>query len=103
MIYLMAGGEDQNPMSFWLMMGLMLVVFYFFMIRPQTKKAKAAKQFRESLGKGTRIVTIGGIHGKIVDIKDETVTIEVEGGQRLKLDKTAVAMDSSQKLSETTK
>lgn len=103
MIYLMAGGEEQNPMSFWLMMGLMLVVFYFFMIRPQSKKAKEAKKFRSSLEKGTRVVTIGGIHGKISEVKEDTITIEVEGGIKLKLDKTAVAMDSSQKLSETTK
>ena len=96
----MAGGAEQSPMRFWLMMGLMLVVFYFFMIRPQTKKAKDAKNFREALTKGTRVVTIGGIHGKVAEIKDETVTIEVEGGQRLKLDKTAIAMDSSQRLNE---
>ena len=103
MIYLMAGGGEQSPMSFWLMMGLMLVVFYFFMIRPQTKKAKEAKKFREALTKGSRIVTIGGIHGKIAEVKDDVVTIEVEGGQRLKLDKTAIAMDSSQRLNEAAK
>ncbi len=103
MIYLMAGGGEQNPTSFWIMMGLMLVVFYFFMIRPQSKKAKAAKQFRESLNKGSKVVTIGGIHGKVVEVKDNTVTIEVEGGIKLKLDKTAVAMDSSEQLSEAKK
>ena len=103
MIYLMTGGNEENPMQFWLMMGLMLVVFYFFMIRPQSKKAKDAKKFRAALNKGTRVVTIGGIHGKIAEVKDETVTIEIEGGVKIKLDKTAVAMDSSQKLSETSK
>jgi len=103
MIYLMAGGGEENPMSFWIMMGLMLVVFYFFMIRPQSKKAKDAKKFREALTKGARIVTIGGIHGKIADVKDDTVTIEVEGGQRLKLDKSAVAMDTSERLNEAAK
>jgi len=99
----MAGGGDENPMSFWIMMGLMLVVFYFFMIRPQSKKAKDAKKFREELNKGARIVTIGGIHGKIAEVKDDIVTIEVEGGQRLKLDKSAIAMDSSQRLNEAAK
>ena len=103
MIYLMAGGGEENPMSFWIMMGLMLVVFYFFMIRPQSKKAKDAKKFREALTKGARIVTIGGIHGKIAEVKDDTVTIEVEGGQRLKLDKSAVAMDTSERLNEAAK
>lgn len=99
----MTGGGEENPMSFWIMMGLMLVVFYFFMIRPQSKKAKDAKKFREELTKGARVVTIGGIHGKVAEVKDDIVTIEVEGAQRLKLDKSAIAMDSSQRLNEAAK
>ncbi len=70
-----------------IMFGAIGLVFYFFMIRPQMKKQKEAKQFKESLVKGTKIVTIGGIHGKITDLKEETVTIEVEGGHRLKMEK----------------
>ncbi len=68
MIYLMSGGGEQNPTSFWIMMGLMLVVFYFFMIRPQSKKAKAAKQFRVSLSRGSKVVTIVVILGKVVEV-----------------------------------
>ena len=70
--------------------GAIGLVFYFFMIRPQMKKQKEAKQFKESLIKGAKIITIGGIHGKIVEIKDETVVIEVEGGNRLKMEKSAI-------------
>ena len=76
-----------------IMFGAIFLVFYFFMIRPQMKKTKEAKEFRESLVKGTKIVTIGGIYGKIIEVKDETVIIEIEGGNRLKLDKAAIAKE----------
>lgn len=76
-----------------LMFGAIGLVFYFFMIRPQMKKQKEAKQFKESLVKGTKVVTIGGVHGKIVELKEETVIIEVEGGNRLKMEKTAIAKE----------
>jgi preprotein translocase subunit YajC len=70
---------------------LMLFVFYFFMIRPQKKKEKEARSFRASLQKGEKIVTIGGVHGKIVEIQDTTFTIETEGGSKMKIEKVAVA------------
>lgn len=92
--------EGQNPASFWLMMGLLLVVFYFFMIRPQQKKAKEAKKFRDSLQKGARVVTIGGIHGRVVEVADTTVLVEVDTNVKLRFEKTAIAMDSTQQLSE---
>ncbi|MFN3876142.1 MAG: preprotein translocase subunit YajC, partial [Flavobacteriales bacterium] len=94
--------DGQNPASFWLMMGLLLVVFYFFMIRPQQKKAKEAKKFRESLQKGARIVTIGGIHGRVVEVADTTVLVEVDTNVKLRFEKTAIAMDSTQQLTEAT-
>lgn len=74
---------------------LIIVVFYFFMIRPQLKKAKDQKKFRENIKKGDKVVTIGGIHAKIVDVQDTTFIIEVEGGNKLKIEKSAVSMDSS--------
>ena len=76
-----------------IMFGAIGLVFYFFMIRPQMKKQKEAKQFKESLVKGTKVVTIGGIHGKIVELQEETVTIEVEGGNRLRMEKSAIAKE----------
>ena len=78
-----------------LMFGLIFIVFYFFMIRPQVKKQKEQKKFREALGKGDRVVTIGGIHGKIVEIKDTTAIISVEGGNNLKIEKSAIAQEFS--------
>jgi preprotein translocase subunit YajC len=75
-------------------------VFYFFMIRPQMKKTKEQKKFRESLEKGQKIVTIGGIHGKIVEMQETTAIIEVEGQNRLKIEKSAIALDNSSQLQE---
>ncbi|MBL7887988.1 MAG: preprotein translocase subunit YajC [Bacteroidetes bacterium] len=74
---------------------LIIVVFYFFMIRPQLKKAKEQKKFRENLKVGDKIVTIGGIHAKVSEIQDTTLMITVEGGVKLKIEKSAVSMDSS--------
>lgn len=78
-----------------LMFGLMFLVFYLFMIRPQMKKTKEEKEFRSALKKGDRIVTIGGIHGKIADVKESTVTIETGDGGKLKIEKSAVSKDNS--------
>ena len=93
----------ENPLGNWttlLMFGLMFVVFYFFMIRPQMKKAKEEKKFREELAKGDRIVTIGGIHGKVAEIKDTTLILEVGDNQRLKIEKTAVSKDGTANLGQ---
>ncbi len=84
-----------SGMSSIFMFGLILVVFYFFMIRPQTKKMKDARKFADSIEKGQRIVTIGGIHGKIEEVKDTTVIIVVEGGTKLKIEKRAISPDST--------
>ena len=69
---------------------LVVVVFYFFMIRPQTKKQKELKKFRESIKQGDKVVTIGGIHGKILEVADSTVLISSEG-TKLRLEKSAIA------------
>ena len=84
-------------------MGLLMVIFYFFMIRPQQKKAKTAKKFREALQKGTRVVTIGGMHGKVVEVDDKTVLLDVDTNVKLRFEKSAIAMDSSMQLTEETK
>ncbi|MGD1844854.1 MAG: preprotein translocase subunit YajC [Salibacteraceae bacterium] len=86
------GGEGGGP-SMLIMFALIGVIFYFFMIRPQAKKAKETKKFREALGKGDRIVTIGGVHGKIAEMKETTVIIEVENGGRLKIERSAISME----------
>jgi len=73
-----------------IMLVLILVVFYFFMIRPQMKKQKELKKFRENLTVGDKIVTIGGIHGKILEVSDTTILIATESG-KLRIDKSAIS------------
>mgnify|MGYP000277095603 CR=1 FL=1 len=67
-----------------------ILVFYFFFIRPQLKKQKEQKQYREALAVGSAVVTIGGIHGKITSMSDSTVTIKVESGATMRVEKTAL-------------
>ncbi|MFP4064129.1 MAG: preprotein translocase subunit YajC [Bacteroidales bacterium] len=74
---------------------LIVLVFYLFFIRPQMKKQKQLRQYRESLKKGDKVITIGGIHGKIVEEQERSFTIEVEEGNRLRVEKSAIAMDGA--------
>ncbi|RZL16907.1 MAG: preprotein translocase subunit YajC [Pedobacter sp.] len=76
-------------------MVLIMVVFYFFMIRPQVKKAKDHKKLVEELKKGDKIVTTAGIHGIIRDSNDTTFVIEVEGGTKIRFDKSSVSVDAT--------
>lgn len=87
------GGEGGGLLSF-LPLILIILVFYLFFIRPQMKRSKDQRKFREALEKGQKIVTIGGIHGKILEVKDTYVLLEVEGQNKLKVEKSAIAMDS---------
>lgn len=73
-----------------IMLGLMVVVFYFFMIRPQMRKQKELKKFRENLQSGDNVVTIGGLHGKILEIRDTTVLFQTEGSKMV-VDKAAIS------------
>lgn len=91
---LMTGGQAGGIGQF-IPLVLIIVVFYFFMIRPQLKKTKEQKKFRENIKVGDKIVTIGGIHGKIAEIQDTTFIITVEAGVKLKIEKSAVSMDST--------
>ena len=75
-------------------LGLMILVFWMFFIRPQAKRAKNQKSFIENLGKGEKIVTIAGIHGTINKVnEDGTLNIEVSPGSYLKIEKSAISMD----------
>lgn len=100
---LMSGGQQGQgggAMNL-IMMGAIIVVFYFFMIRPQMKKAKDQKKYIEALKKGDNILTIGGIYGKIIEVKEDgTMIIEVEGGSKLKISKNAVSNDASATLNQ---
>ncbi|MDY0101899.1 MAG: preprotein translocase subunit YajC [Lentimicrobium sp.] len=95
---LMAPTEGGGGYSSFILLALLMVVFYFFFIRPQAKKAKDLRKYREALKKGDKIITIGGIHGKIVEVQETSFTIEVEDGSRMRLEKSAVAGDASDQL-----
>ena len=75
-------------------LGLMIVVFWMFFIRPQAKRAKNQKKFIEDLNKGDKVVTIAGIHGTINKVnEDGTLNIEVSPGTYIKMEKSAISMD----------
>ena len=84
-----------NPLISLLPIILVFVVFYFFMIRPQMKKQKDLNTYRNALSKGDKIVTTVGIYGRVADVKDNIVIMDVGGDVKLKVDKSAVLKDSS--------
>jgi len=92
---LLEGARGGMDMSGLFLMAAVFFVFYFFMIRPQMRKQKELKNYRNALQKGEKIVTTGGIYGKITGISDNTVDVEIAGGVTIKVDKFAVLKDSS--------
>lgn len=88
------GQESGGIMSF-LPLILIVVVFYLFFIRPQMKKTKEQKKYREALKKGDKVVTIGGIHGKIVEIKESTIVLDINAA-KITVEKSAISGDNTQ-------
>lgn len=86
-------GGDSNPLMSFLPLVLIVVVFYFFIIRPQMKRQKELKKFRESIAKGDKVITTGGIMGKINDVKEDHLVIEIADNVRIKVDKNSVVRD----------
>ena len=78
----------------------MMVIFYVFMILPQTRKRKKQAAFVQSISTGTKIVTNSGIHGKISKRDDSTVLIELEDGQKMKIERSAISMDLTEALNK---
>lgn len=78
---------------------LMIIIFYFFMIRPQQKKVKMEKEFEGGLKNGDKVVTKSGIHGKISDLSDTTVVIETMAG-RIKFERSAISAELTQKVNQ---
>ncbi len=77
-----------------------IVVFYFFMIRPQMRKQKAEQSFRTTLEKGAKIVTIGGIHGRIVEVSDKTFLVEVDSNVKMRIEKTAISAEATKAIDQ---
>jgi len=97
LIFLQAEGGGYAQ---FILFGGMIVVFYLFFIRPQQKKQKDQKKFLEVIKKGTMVVTIGGMHGKIASIEDTTVVLEVDKGTKIKIEKSSISMDATKRYSK---
>ena len=87
------GSAPGSSMGFLLMIVLIFVVMWLFMIRPQQKKQKEIEQFRQGLKKGDKVVTIGGIYGTVVEVKDKTLILEIDQNVKIKVDKSSVVND----------
>lgn len=92
------GGSSSFSLIF---LGLMIVVFWLFMIRPQAKKAKDAKKFQENMQKGDKVVTIAGIHGTVNKVnEDNTIMLEVSPGSYMKIERSAISIEWTQQLNK---
>lgn len=103
---LAAGGQQQggNGTMQMVMLGLMVLVFWLFMIRPQAKKAKEQKKFIQELQKGDKVVTIAGIHGVVSRVnEDGTLQLEVNPGSYLRIEKSAISMEWTAQLNKAAK
>lgn len=90
-----AGQPQGSSWSMWIMLLLVFVVMYVFMILPQRKQQKKLQEFRNSLQKGDKVVTVGGIYGEIVEVNDKTALIRVDGDVKLRVDKQGLVRDMS--------
>ena len=98
---LMANPSGKSSGFEFIFLGLMIFVFWMFMIRPQAKKAKDQKKFIENLQKGDKIVTIAGIHGVINKVNDDnTIQLETNPGSYIKLEKSAISLEWTQQLNK---
>jgi preprotein translocase subunit YajC len=88
--------ETVNPYGNLLFLGGIIVVFWFFMIRPQAKKAKEQKKFIDNMQKGDKVVTIAGIHGTINKVnEDNTLQLEVSPGSYMKIERSSISLEMS--------
>ncbi len=102
-IFLMSDpGSGQSPIPTFVFMGAIFLVFYWFMIRPQTKKANEQKKFVDEMKKGDRVVTTGGIHGRILKVNEHDLLLEVDQNTKLKIEKGVISMDFSKDLQNRT-
>ncbi len=95
-----APAAQGNSWSMWVMLILIFVVMWFFMIRPQRKQQKELQEFRDGLKKGDKIVTIGGIYGTVVEVKETSLLIEVDKNVKIRVAKSSVVKDAEQAAAE---
>ena len=96
-----AKGGQSSPYFTFVFMGMIILVFWLFFIRPQAKKQKQQKTFIENLNKGDKIVTIAGIHGKINKVNDDgTIELETSPGSYIKIEKSAISLEWTNQLNK---
>lgn len=95
-MFLLQAQQQGSSWSGIFMIVLIFVVFWLFFIRPQNKRAKEQQKFRESLKKGDKVVTIGGIHGKVDEVKEHTVVVSVDHNTKIEFEKSAIIPNASQ-------
>lgn len=99
-VFLLQASPGGGTFQF-ILLGGMVLVFWLFMIRPQAKKAKLAKQFQENMQKGDKVVTIAGIHGTVNKVnEDGTIMIETSPGSYLKIEKSAISIEWTQNINK---
>lgn len=96
MFLLQAPAQQGNGWSGIIMIVLLFVVFWLFFIRPQNKRQKEAQKFREALQKGDKVMTIGGIHGKVHEVKETTIVITVDNNVNIEVEKSALVANGTQ-------
>lgn len=95
-LFLQVAAQAQQPAWMQFMpFVLIIAVFYFFMIRPQMKRQKELRKYREALKKGDKVITTGGMYGKVSEVKEDRIVLEVADGVKLEFDKSAIVMDMS--------
>lgn len=92
---LLQGTTSSGAWSQIVLMAAIIGIFYFFMIRPQQKKAKDQKKFVDEVKKGDLVVTIGGAHGRVAEIEGDTFILEFERGARIRFSKSSVSMEAT--------
>ncbi len=95
MLLMAPSGESSSGSSYTTIIFFLLffVILYFFMIRPQSKKAKEQKNFVNEIKPGDKVVTIGGVHGKVLKVEDDTYLIEVDNNVKLRIEKAVISME----------
>ncbi|MBO7528823.1 MAG: preprotein translocase subunit YajC [Bacteroidales bacterium] len=99
-MFLLDGAAPQaqqgNPYSGLIMIAAIFVIFWLFFIRPQNKKQKEMQKFRDALQKGDKVITVGGIHGKVEEVKTTTVMISIDNNVKIEVEKSSLVANPNQ-------
>ena len=99
-ILLQVGGISSEIMGQVFLFGSIILIMYFFMIRPQQRKQKETTLFISEIKKGDQVVTVGGVHGKVYAVEGDTVLLELDKGLKIKVEKSALSLEYSKKTKE---